>query len=104
MKRSTIFTLGIIATFLTTVVGADIALARGGGGSGAGQRMSQTGRTYQHQYEQQNRYQYRQNNGSGQIPAENRDMRSGQYQNRDHVQLRDPATHNRETFMPAATQ
>ena len=103
MKRSTMFAFGIIAAVLTTVVAADLALARGGG-NGAGQRMSQTGSASQYQYKHQNRFQYRVNEGSEQTPAKNRAMRSGQYLNRDHVQLRDPATHNRETFMPAATQ
>ena len=104
MKRSTIFTLGMIAAVLTTIVAADLALARGGGGNGAGQRMSQTGRASQYQSKHQNRFQYRVNDGSEQTPAKNSAMRSGQYQNRDRVQLRDPANHNRETFMPAGTR
>ena len=103
MKRSTMFAFGIIAAVLTTVVAADLALARGGG-NGAGQHISRTGSASQYQYKHHNRFQYRVNDGSEQTPTQNRAMRSGQYPNRNHVQLRDPATHNRETFMPAATQ
>ena len=103
MKRPTIFTLGIIAAVLTTVVGADLALARGGGGHGAGPRMSQADSASQHQYQQQKRFQYRLNGRSEQAPIENRTMRSDRYQKGDRVQLRDPATHNRSAFVPKGT-
>jgi len=105
MKNRKIVTIGIIAAFLMTVLGAELAFARGGGGKGGGfntasgpsLRMSQTGNTHQYQYRKQNQYQYRQDNGTFTGQSRQQQMQGDQNQLRSRKQLRDPATHMLET-------
>jgi hypothetical protein len=102
MKSRTITIIGIFAAILMTVMGAELAFARGGAGnggysggqaSGNGAGMSQRGNTHQYQYKQQNQYQYRQDKGSYTPQRGEKTMQGDQAQSRIRTQLRDPSIH-----------
>ncbi len=112
MKRSTIYTIGILAAVLTITTVPALALARGGGGGGGGGKgncnkssgMStaqttnsyQNQGSYQNQNKQQKRYRNQQNVDSSTVSAENGTNRGSGAQDRTRAQLRDPATHSSE--------
>jgi len=105
MNRRTITTIGIVATILMTVSGAEIAFAKGGGskgggscngkgpGANSGAAMSPAGNAHQFKYQQQNQHQYRQENGTFDAQSGNRQKTGEQSQLRARKQLRDPDTH-----------
>lgn len=105
MRTRKFVTICMIAAFLMTVAGAELALARGGGGKGGGScngrgpgpGMSQAGNLHQYQDKQQNRYQHRQGDGTSATRPGSQQMQGKQNQLRSRQQLRDPATHLVET-------